>query len=269
MRYGFALMRMVIAGEGEPKQDDQKVDDQKAQAPGWVAQLPADLKGDEAFTKFQTLGDFAKGYKETTGKVAELDGKLKGMVPRLPEKATPDDLKAYRAAMGIPETPDKYDLKRAEWPEDRFGPYPEKDEKAFREFAHQANLTPAQVQAAYDWYLGNILNAGKSFEAMTEERRVKAVDALKKEWGDKYQENAQLATKAFWYFANEDDMKWFEGSGLGDNPAIIRVFHNIGLRLMDDRMVRDVKPPGSAGSQQPVDAYGRARLAYPSMEKKG
>ena len=236
-------------------------------SPGWVAQLPSDLKADESFTKFSTLGDFAKDYKETRGKLVELDGKVSKMIPRLPEKPTPDDLKAFRGAMGIPESPDKYQVKRPEWPA-ALGPYPEEMETKFKEFAHQQNMTPEQVQAAYDWYNQNILNAAQDMDKITERRKADSVKALQDKWGGEYKANAEIATRAFWFFADPQMLDWFEASGLGDNPGIIQMFHRIGLQLMDDRMVRDVRPPVAEKDKPKTDAFGRSRLSYPSMEQR-
>ena len=34
------------------------------QTPGWIAGLPDDLKGNDAFKDFKTVGDFGKDYLE-------------------------------------------------------------------------------------------------------------------------------------------------------------------------------------------------------------
>lgn len=266
----YTRITMQAVGETPPATPNIPPADPPAPAaspPGWLAQLPQDLRTNETLTGFQTIGDLAGDYLTAKGKLTEFDGRVAKMIPRLPEKPTEDDLKAYRAAMGIPEAPDKYELKRPEWPE-KLGAYPEQTEKAFKEWAHNNHMTPAQVQGAYDWYMSNIVQAAGNVEQMAEQRRATATQELQKMWGDEFKANAEIATKAFWFFADQDTMQWFDKSGLGDNPAIIKLFHNIGLQLMDDRMLRDVKPPGPANSGQPVDAYGRPRISYPSMEKK-
>jgi hypothetical protein len=269
----YALMRLWAIGETAPEMPpvaDQpatpEVTPTPASTPGWVAQLPSDLKADESFTKFSTLGDFAKDYKETRGKLVELDGRVSKMIPRLPEKPTPEDLTAFRGAMGIPETPDKYDLKRVEWPA-AMGQYPEQVETSFKEFAHQHNMTPDQVQASYDWYMGNVLNAGADMEKVAERRKADCVAELQKAWGDDYVAKSEEATRAFWFYADPEDVAFFENSGLGDNPRFIRMFHRIFLQTANDRMTRDARPPTPRGEGPKMDAYGKPRLSYPSMEQ--
>ena len=50
---------------------------------GWRVQLPDDLKANETFTPFKTVGDFAKAHIETITKAKELEGKLSGSIPKL------------------------------------------------------------------------------------------------------------------------------------------------------------------------------------------
>ncbi len=268
------IMQLWVIGEETVMTDPvpgQPPAAQPASPPGWVAQLPNDLKSDESLTKFATLGDFAKEYKTAQGKLVELDGRVGKMIPKLPESPTADDLKAYRGAMGIPETPDKYEVKRvAQWPE-ALGPYPEQVETQFKEFAHKTNMTPAQVQAAYDWYMGNIVGsvdgAQANIDKMVAARREAAVNDLKKLWGDNYVANAEKATRAFWFYATPEDVKYFEDTGLADNAKLIKLFHKVYLHTSEDKMVRDAKPPIPDDQKPKTDAYGRVRLSYPSMEK--
>ena len=50
--------------------------DQHVQAPGWLAGLPADLRDNEAFKSYRTVGDFAKAHLDTAAKAKEYEGKI-------------------------------------------------------------------------------------------------------------------------------------------------------------------------------------------------
>jgi hypothetical protein len=81
-------------------------------------------------------------------------------------------------------------------------------------------------------------------------------------------ENSEQATRAFWFYSTPEDMKYFEDSGLADNPRIIKMFHRIYLHTANDKMVRDAKPPIPEDQKPKTDSYGRTRLSYPSMEQQ-
>jgi len=84
--------------------------DQGQQAPGWIAGLPDDLKGNETFKQYKTVGDFAKAHIETATKAQELARKLENSIPRLPENATEEEKSIYYQALGRPEKPDQYEF---------------------------------------------------------------------------------------------------------------------------------------------------------------
>jgi len=97
----------------------------------WLAQLPADLQGNEQLTGFATLGDFAKSSLETHGKLTETEGKLTALdgeyktykersIPKLPDNATDEDKNLFYTALGRPEKAEGYELdgekeNAAEW----------------------------------------------------------------------------------------------------------------------------------------------------------
>ncbi len=94
--------------------DQANVDTTQPQSLGWRAGLPDDLKNNEAFTPYKTVGDLGKVHIETVGKVKELEGKLATAIIKPGEKATPEEQVAYRLAMGVPEKSDDYSFPKPE-----------------------------------------------------------------------------------------------------------------------------------------------------------
>ena len=121
-------------------------------------------------------------------------GEMKVVAP-LPENATPEQIAAWRADNGIPESPDKYDVTIAEghvWGE---ADKPLID--SFAKAAHEANMTPAAVKSALKWY-GN-LQAQQVEQTQNADAQFKKdnVDELREEWGGEYRVNVRIVEEFF------------------------------------------------------------------------
>lgn len=105
-------------GNIEGKTGDVTGQTQQVTPPAWVSQLPTDLKANEVFTKYPTIGDLGKSHLEVMGKIKELDGmtakvgelegKLSNTIPKLPQNPTKEQVDAYYAALGRPGKPEDY-----------------------------------------------------------------------------------------------------------------------------------------------------------------
>ena len=218
------------------------------QAPGWLAQLSDDLKGNEAFTGYQTISDLAKDHLSLKEKTTELEGKLGNTIPKLSENATDEEKAAFRQAMGVPETPDKYELARP----DNI-PVDEAMETWFRTEAHAAGMSQEQVKALYDSWNAKVA-------AARDAAKVSCVDKLREEWKGDYDANLEITKRAAKQFGGDEIMAFFEETGLGNDPRMFRAFLNIGKAMLEDSTFRksDGGPPvGNPGE-----------FSYPSMDKK-
>lgn len=210
--------------------------------PAWVAQLPADLKDNEAFTGFKTIGDLAKAHLETSGKVKEFDGmkaKLDNSIPKLNPDAKPEEREAFYAALGRPAKPEEYkfdgdnlDDKTVKWAQATF---------------FQAGLTAdqaKQVSGSWNGFIKQIVETAKT-QAVEEERL--ATEALKKDLGDQFEATKTLASR-LWkkHFGDDAEINAFlttptrEGMLLGNNPFLIRLFAKL-AKLTGE----DTSPAGS------------------------
>jgi hypothetical protein len=112
-------------------------------------------------------------------------GELK---PVLGKNPSADEIKEWRAAHGIPESHDKYDLGKDV-------AIDESDKPMFDVFfkaAHEANQTPEQVRAIVKSW--NDIKR-QTFDAMAEADRKHATeseDALRSEWGPEFRRNVNL-----------------------------------------------------------------------------
>lgn len=202
---------------------------------------------------------------QAKGSLVELSGKVSKMIPLLPENPTPDDLRAYRGAMNIPERPEGYELRRASLPEG--ASYPEEVERSYLQFAHQNHMTPAQVQANYDWYMRNLAAMTGDAGDPGGYSEVQSMAELRQEWGADYEANVSVAKKAFWQFADDRLIEKVDATGLGNDPDFIKLFHEIGQEMLSKGRLNSVKKPRE-NPNVPKDVFGKVRLSYPTMEKR-
>jgi len=211
------------------------------QTPGWLAQLPDTYKGNEAFTGFKTVGDFAADYLALKGKAAELEGKVTDTIPKLPENATDEQKAAYYAALGRPETPDKYELAKPDLPDGL--PYDEAVESWFRGTAHALGLTQEQAGKLFAAYNDLTKQAFTTQEAARTKAYADGVEALKKEWGPEgYPANVEVMRRAVEQFGGPDFKAFMDESGLGNNPIIIKTFVAIGKSMGEDSSLTAARP---------------------------
>ena len=176
----------------------------QTQAPAWLAQLPADLKGNETFTKYQTIGDLGKVHLDLLGKVneldgktakmAELEGKLANTIPKLPENPTKEQVEAFHQAIGRPGKPEEYEFPKDDGTEHS----PEMISWAQKTF-FEAGLSKQQGTILGKQWNGFIKGMVEAEEQESEKQKVENEKAFRAEFKteDEYKAGYEL-TKRFW-----------------------------------------------------------------------
>jgi len=215
----------------------------EASPPAWMAQLPSDLKADQSLTKFATIGDLGKSYKE-------LEGKLGKAVVLPDEKASAEEWAAYRKAIGVPEKSEDYKLEKVQLPEPLAA-----DPKAAAEYlalAHKLNMTNDQVKAIHAWYYQNLARDMKVVKTTMAE----AEAIMAKEMGADWAAGKTYMDRAFTKFADPETAKLFDRTGLGNHPGVIRMFIKMGKAISDHPFVE------GRGEKTETD---RAHILYPNQ----
>lgn len=189
---------------------------------GWTSIFPKEdrEKFGEALKRFAKPKDLLAEY----GRLAERE---KNSVIMPGENATEDEIKAYRKALGVPDEAKGYDL-----PE--IGANKAFDEW-YRTTAHTANLTKSQAKKFYELYLQEDRRQLDEAKAMRAKRAEANTEALKKEWGEKADENYELAKRAFKEYGDDDLATLMKENGLESDPRLIKVFYGIARATMGDR----------------------------------
>lgn len=217
--------------------------------PAWMEQLADDLKGNETLTQFETLSDLGTAF-------IDRDGKLQNSIQLLGEDATDEERATFFNSLGRPESPDGYELQRPELPEGM--PYDEAGEEKFREVLHNLGLTKAQGEELFRAYQENNI---ETYSNLVEQRKThhnEQVEALRQEWGDAYQENAEKAIRVAEKLGGEEFTNFLELSGLGDNPLIVKFCHAVHDLIGEDTLLTG----GKTGGGDKADA---ASVLYPEM----
>ena len=146
-------------------------------ADGWLDRLPKDFEADKQILgQFKSPEAIAKALVHTK----KMSGKL-GEAIFLPGKdATPEEVAAFRAKLGVPEAVDKYPTAIEGLKLD------EAQMKEFAGIAHKAGLTPAQFKdlVSFEATRASAMDAKQKAELQTaEDTHQKELAA---EWGEKF-----------------------------------------------------------------------------------
>lgn len=191
--------------------------------------IPESFKEEKSLQNFNNMEDFVKSYLHAQKMV----GANKIPVPN--KYATEDDWKEVYDKLGRPETPDgyKYSFKQDEVDPNQL--------KTFNETAHKIGLLPQQAEALIKYYNDMNVTQNERLEQKADEIQFQVETELKNEYGPKYNkvmEDAKtLANNTLGKdFLNNTILR--DGSRLGDNPSIIKMFVGLSEKLSEDQLVQ-------------------------------
>ncbi|WP_370126225.1 hypothetical protein [Sinorhizobium fredii] len=188
--------------------------------------------GDETILKqlsrYKSIDAISRGFREAYNTAKNGGQKL----PVLSEKSTPEEVKAYREANGIPEDATAYpgdfrqDYKATEADKAILG--------GFKTAMHARNVPPAAAAAALDWYQDFATAQQQELDGNLAKVAKETQSALRNEWGGEYDGNIgaaqQLMTAHLGQDGFEDMMglRLMDGSRLQDNLAFVKMMAQLG-----------------------------------------
>lgn len=146
-----------------------------------AADNPEHLKTLERFATPKALYD---SYGALRSKLAS--GELKPVTP-FPEKGTAEEQTAWRLTNGVPESPDKYEIKLSDGRV--LGEEDAPMLESFKKYAHSKHMPSAAVSAALDFYAQDRERIAAERSQKDAEFRAQAEDTLRSEWGPDYRAN--------------------------------------------------------------------------------
>jgi hypothetical protein len=233
------------AKAGDPPAGDKgaKTDDKNYWPDNWRDTVSkGDAKRLEKMGRYASPEAVVDALIEAQTRISK--GELK---PVLGKNATPEQLKEWREANGIPETHDKYDL--GDVKPDNVRP---EHLDVILQHAHKSNQTPEQVKETVG-AIKDVLQTMQTERAeMDADQQTKGTDALREEWGGEFRKNINVihglldgsADKAL-----KDKVlngRLADGTLIGNSPEAMRML--LGLALIQNPT--GVVVPGGGGAQE-------------------
>ncbi len=219
----------MITETQEPATDtSSESEEAPLEAPAtWIDDVPEDYRGEKSLSKYQSVGDLAKGHVHLS--------RMMGNSVKIPgEDSTDEERNDFYTKMGRPETADNYEYARPDMPEGMS--YDENSEKAFKQLAHDQGLSQNQLGSILDFYNKFALDSQIDQKLHMDEAYFKGEAALQKEWGHKgYDGNVAIAQRAMKEFGGPELTKLLTDDPRGSHPALIKAFYQMGLKSQEAR----------------------------------
>ena len=185
-----------------------------------VSSLGEGFEDYKGLDDYKTVGSLAKGLAETK---KAFSTKQEGMVKLLTADSTPEEIKAYREAKGVP---DKYEITRRELPEGQT--FDEEGTKMINDWMQSKNYSQAEAQdlmTMYDAYEEQLITRMAEAEVAANKE---ATDAFAAKHGEDVEKVTRLAGQAMEKTGfTEKVLTHLETKypGIGNDPKILDWFH--------------------------------------------
>ncbi len=219
----------------------------------WQKRLAGDDEKElKQVTRYQSPEDVWKKARALERRLSS--GELK---TALPKDAKPEEVAAWRKDNGIPEAPEKYDLKFDS------GLVIGKEDKPiiddFLKSAHGRHYTPEQAKGAIEWFMKDRERQTQERQERDEKERVQTLDALNQEYGGQYRRNINLVEGVLSKFPEKVrsslmSARMPDGSAVFNNPDIVRGFVALALEVNPAGIV--VPNGGGDLGKSMTDRYG-------------
>lgn len=198
----------------------------------WKSKVGEDLSKAPSLGKFsdtpEGLAEVAKSYVN----LEKLLGHEKVPLPKGPEDV--EGRAAFNKAIGVPDAPEKYNLPDASLPAGSESVA--FDKGTFQQVMHKYGLTPQQAAGLWKEY-GSMM--GESYNKMTQnysQQLDQNINALRKEWGDAYAANVELADMAISRLADSKEMGDWLTANIAKSPFGLKWAAKVGNLLAENKV---------------------------------
>jgi hypothetical protein len=170
----------------------------------------------------ESLSKSYQGLEQLLGK------KANAIVPPT-EKSSPEEVAAYRKAIGVPESPEGYQLKPEQLPEGVT--WDENVAKRAAELAHKHNVPAAAMQEFMKFDMERAALMNQAAAGMIEQQLEAGRAELQRVYGDKMPEKIELARRAAVTAGVDPSSQGFV------DPQVVKAIVNLAEKLSDDKLV--------------------------------
>ncbi len=212
------------------------------------------LSAHPALRKYAGVRDMARALASAQALIGR---KTVGLAP-LPGDASDDDRARFDAELrrltGVPAGPEGYDiaLPEGQRADARLMGW-------FRTAAHELGLSPGQAQGLSDRYNELAARTAREFEAQRGQRRAETLGVLEQLWGEDARGNTEIARRGFEAVAGRAGLDPAETRRIldahGDDPVLVRLFHEIGKANQEDGFVGGIGGPAPRGQAMTPERF--------------
>lgn len=187
--------------------------------------------GDENLLKslerYKTVDSISKAFKEGRNAAKQVGKPL-----TLAEKASEEEIKAYRAAVGIPDEAKDYPVKFRD--DFKASEHDGVLLDSFKEYLHSKSADPRAAGAALEWYQDFAVAQKQALDGKLSAVAKETQTALRTEWGGEYDGNISAASELMKSHLGEEGFdqmmgqRLMDGSRLQDNAAFVKMMAQIG-----------------------------------------
>lgn len=218
----------------------------------WKTSIPEDLQNDPSLADIQDVASLAKGYVHAQHMI----GSDKVSIPS--REASQEEMDTFYNKLGRPESVDGYEAPKENMPD---VPFDNELQTQFFEEAHRIGLNKQQAGALIRWQAEQAQSGIEASTVASEMALEKAQESMRQEFGKAYDEKMNMAKNAALEFGGEDLMNLLDSTGLGNEPAVIKAFANIGKAIMNDEIV------GGGGRQGFMMSPAEAKSQIANMKR--
>ncbi len=137
-----------------------------------------------------------------------------------------------------------------------------------RAAAAELKVSPAVAQRMVDLFAKRHVEAFRAAVEDEHQRREAGLKALKESWRGDFEKNSEIARRALASFGGPALATEISARGYGNDPAMLKIFHGIGLAIGEGQLVPGRPAPSPAGapgaSARERQQAASARRRYPN-----
>lgn len=225
-----------------PKVEAPKVEAKTASWPdNWKDLVSADEKHRKTLDRFDSPKAMFESYVSL--RQQRDSGELKRVTP-FPDKGTPEEQTQWRVENGVPEAPDKYDLKF-----DNGLVIGDDDKPMIEDFlkhAHAKNIPTAAAKAAVEWYFKSQTEKARLADEAFDKQKQETADALRSEWGGDYHRNNNVVGGLLDSYVQDDELKGLIKRAVETHPGYARFMARVALEINPQPTVVGAGPSNEA-----------------------
>lgn len=218
----------------------------------WRSGLSQEWQGHSSIQDIKTQDDLVKSFVHAQSLVGA-DKSTIIMKPK--EGATPEQIREYHSALGVPEKADDYhyDVSKLEGDQEALNGVVTDMKSTF----HELGIPKETGEALMAKFFENQDGAKQAHLEHLQQDAAKSEENLKKDWADAYDQNIAIAKEALKQFDVSGELKnLLIANGLQSNEHFVKLFNEIGKRTLDSSVIMGV----SGGSMKMAPAEAKAKL---------